>query len=99
MFPITISNPATLKNVLRIAFEVTYIDLSKYQMDNIKSMINELPDSFESTNVLFSGDQIVDLYMCIRFFRQSYTYKLLREDLHHAMYDLESKIVNKNVAL
>lgn len=99
MNKIGITNPMALKSALKIAIEVSFADLTKYQTDNIQSFINQLPNTAEQTYVPISTDDKIDLVSCIRYFYQSYTYRWIRGDLSNALNDLEFQITNKTTPI
>ena len=90
---IQISNPIATKDALKIAIEATYGDLSTYQVENLKAFIHQLPNTFQLLTISLTTDTLIDLMMCMRYFKQTHTYTWLRGDFKKHLDELETDLV------
>lgn len=86
---LNIPNPFTFKTSLDIALEVTFPVLPADTHENLKDLVNKVPNHLWPETIAASQQEKSDLKECIQAFKQTKTCSWMREDFLEALNDIE----------
>ena len=86
---IVIPSPCRFKTFMEIALEVTFSKLDPVTHENLKRLLNRVPNNLSSETLATSTEENKQLKECINAFKQSKTYYWVREDFLQEIRDIE----------
>ena len=86
---LVIPSPCRFKTFMEIALEVTFSILDPVTHENLKRLLNRVPNNLSSETLTTSMEENKQLKECINAFKQSKTYYWVREDFLQELKDIE----------
>ncbi|PFN80624.1 hypothetical protein COJ85_29870 [Bacillus sp. AFS076308] len=86
---IVIPSPCRFKTFMEIALEVTFSRLDPVTHENLKRLLNRVPNNLSSETLATSMEENKQLKECIKAFKQTKTYYWVREDFLQELKDIE----------
>ncbi|MBM7656433.1 hypothetical protein [Neobacillus cucumis] len=88
---IVIPTPLRFKTFMEIALEVTFSILDPVTHNNVKRLLNRVPNNLSTETLTTSMEEKNQIRECLNAFKQSRTYYWVREDFLQELKDLEGQ--------
>ena len=90
---VRVGNPFMLKGSLEVVLEVARMDLANAEIEEIRSLLASIPNSVRPAELAIAIPRARIVLLAVRYFAHSRTRYWLREDMAHALMDLERAVI------